>query len=75
LEGLRIAHIEQGLYSGRVFTRPDGICISPASKDEVERVNDDRLAGAGLPGQDIETWVKLNREVFYRREITDFQFP
>ena len=63
--------LEGGLDDGALGVRPHHVGAGPAAKDQVQRVDDDRLARAGLPGQDPEAVAELQLQAVDDGKVTD----
>jgi len=56
-----VLHFEHGGDLGLARARTHGVRTRPTAEDERERVDDHRLSGAGLAGQDVEARPQLER--------------
>ena len=62
---------EDTLHPGLPRPGPDHAAIGAASEEKDQRIHNDRLAGAGLPGQHVEAGRQLQFEPFYGGEVGD----
>ncbi len=68
-----VADLEGGGELGALGTGPQLAQFEAVAQEERERIQQDRLAGAGLPGQDREAAVELEIERFDDDEVADGQ--
>jgi hypothetical protein len=64
-------HIEDRLHRARLGPGSQGTPVGATSEDEVQRPEDDRLAGPGFSRDGAEAWLQLQGEVRYQRQILD----
>jgi hypothetical protein len=64
-------HVEDGLDGARVGSGAEGAPIGTAPQHQMERPEDNRLAGSGFPGDGAEAWLQVQGEVRYQRQILD----
>ena len=69
--GSQVLHIKDRLYRARLSSGSKGTPIGAASEHEVQRPEDDRLAGPGFSCDSAEAWLQLQSEVRYQRQILD----
>jgi hypothetical protein len=48
---------------------PHRHAIRPVTQEQTYRTNQDSLAGAGLPSQDVQARLEINFDVVYQREV------
>ena len=61
--------IEHRLDDRSVAPAPDGVHARPLTERDVDRINDDRLTGAGLAREDIESRAELQVEAIDDSEV------
>ena len=64
---------EERLDLGLVGTRAQQIGAAPVAEQKAERPHQDRLPGAGLPGDDVQPGLEGDLEILDDREIADAQ--
>jgi hypothetical protein len=65
-----IAEIEQRLDLGLLGAGADDLRLGLAAQDELERLDQDRFAGAGLTGHHVHAGAELDLELVDNREVT-----
>jgi hypothetical protein len=65
--------VEHRLHRGRLGIGPDDVGLGARTTQEQERVDEDRLAGAGLAGENVQAGRKDDGDVFDNREVPDPQ--
>ena len=70
----RAGDIEDCLDRGSPSAVPDEIGRCPSAEYGPKRVDDDRLAGAGLTGQGVEAGSKGDPEITNNGKVSDGQF-
>ena len=65
--------VEERLDPGELRAVPDQRCVGARSQGEAERVDEQALAGAGLPGDHVQPGAELEAEPIDQREIRDRQ--
>ena len=70
IDRARVLNLEDGLDSAAFGASPDQRFVGPFSKDELERADDDGLAGASLAGNDdhLVAFNRRNDVIFARRD-------
>jgi hypothetical protein len=64
---------EDGLHAARMRRVPDGEVPIASSKHKVERLDQQRLAGASLTAQDVESLREIDHHVFDRADVAHVQ--
>jgi hypothetical protein len=54
------AQVEDRLDAGHLFPRADHLCRSPAAEGQAQGFDDDRLPGAGLAGEHVQSLVEVH---------------
>src|SRR5262245_4318419 len=67
----RVVDLEQRLDDRGILAGSDEIRLRPGAEDHEDRVDQDRLAGAGLTGQHVEAGLERHDDVFDDGEVTD----
>src|SRR5262249_44442026 len=66
-----VGSLKDRLDRGAVFTRPDELGGGASAYQEPDGTDEDGLPGAGLAGEDVETWFELQLELVDDRQIAD----
>lgn len=72
-EGGVAGDVEEGLDFGRVAAPAHVVAAGAFAEDELERTDDDGLAGSGLAGQAVESGIEVQGEVVDDGQIADAQ--
>src|SRR6185503_20277049 len=70
---LQIATLKHGFNGARLRSSPDQRFIGPLAEEQLERADNDRLAGAGFAGDGCKSRTELPLQVFDKRQILDPQ--
>ncbi len=66
---------QEGTLDGRpIGAGTDNVGLTPPAQQQADGVDDDRLAGAGLAGQDVETGAEFEIELVDDGQIVNSQF-
>src|SRR5690606_29610436 len=65
--------VEDALDDGLLGAGADGLGRGALAEDELERAEEDALAGSGLARDDVEPAVELDFELFDQRVIADVE--
>jgi hypothetical protein len=72
-EHRRVLDFEDSLDRGALFARPDEVRGRPIPQEQTESVDQDRLAGAGLAGQESQPGAELDLERRNEGDVVDPQ--
>ena len=67
--------LEDRLERGAVLARPDEVGRGAAAEEQADRLDEDRLAGAGFAGQDVEARAELDLDRFDDGQVSDGEEP
>ncbi len=70
-EAVGAAHVEEGFDLGLARAGAHLLGRGAAAEDEGEGADDDRLAGAGLTGEDVEAALEGELELLHQNEVLD----
>jgi hypothetical protein len=59
-QNLVISMLKDRFDRGKVLARSDEVTRRASSEQQSYRLDQDRLAGTGLTGEDVQTWLELN---------------
>ncbi len=65
--------LEEGLDGGLVGPLPEEVGAHAAAEHQVERPDEQGLAGAGLPGEHVEAGAEADLDLIHHRETRDAQ--
>ena len=66
---------EDRFDGGEVFAGANQVLGGAAAEQQADRFDEDRFAGAGLAGEDVERLFKVDRHRLDHREVADGQVP
>jgi biopolymer transport protein TolQ len=66
-----VGRLEDGLDRGEILTGPQQVLGRASAKQQADGLDQDRLSGPGLTGQDIERWFKFDGHRLDDREVAD----
>jgi hypothetical protein len=69
----RAAGFEDPFDRGALGAVPDLVGATPRAKRQAQRVDDQRLAAAGLAGEEVETGSKSDARLCDQRQVADLQ--
>ena len=68
---LGVVAVERALHDEALGSRPHERGVGAPAREEEQGVHDERLAGAGLPGQDRQPLAERDLDVLEDGEVTD----
>jgi hypothetical protein len=73
-EERRVGNFKTRLHRGLRLAGADEIVVGAAAQDEVQRVDDDRLARPRLTGEHVEALAELNPQAVNNGKMGDLEF-
>jgi hypothetical protein len=67
----RPARLEQGLHEGTLRTRAHEALVGLVAEEETDGLGEQRLASAGLAGDDVEAWGESEPRLGDKDEVVD----
>jgi hypothetical protein len=68
-----VGELKNGLHAGEVFAGAHEVCAGPATDQEIDGFDDDRLPGSRFSGQDGQPAIELDLQFIDDREMTHSQ--